>query len=510
VLERGPTAIAPDRQRSDGAEPQASSEGPVLDIVSRLCTELDAAGVRWCHWKSTEALGRSASGENDLDLLVDPRHEATFGEVLRRLGFRRTIAPRWKRVPGVFQAYAVDPPSGTLVQVHAHVRLVVGDDTTKNVHLPIEDAYLGSRTRASVFQVPAPEFELAVLVIRLVLKHGPWDAIATGQGELSARERRELAFLDGRVPDRSRLTAVLSEHLPFVSEALWSRCELALRPDASLSMRIVTAHRLQRALAPYARRRGPGHTVRKIWRRGRSWARFHIAHRSPERGRLEDGGAVVAIVGGDGAGKSTVVGSLTEWLSRDVSVVAMHLGRPARSATSVVIRRLWSLRGARSSNASTPSLDAPPAAPRPTATARMAWYVLTARDRFRSARAARRLAASGTVVICDRYPLPGVIRQMDGPMLGRAGDRSLLARALARRERSYYDRISPPDLIVVLRLDPDVAVRRRPDETPAFVRARSAEVWNAPWDEARVAVVDASRPLEDVVRRVRLDVWRGL
>ena len=42
----------------------------VLELIAVLCRSLDAEGIRYCHWKSNEAIGRSATGENDLDLLV--------------------------------------------------------------------------------------------------------------------------------------------------------------------------------------------------------------------------------------------------------------------------------------------------------------------------------------------------------------------------------------------------------------------------------------------------------
>ena len=41
-----------------------------LELVSSLCRALEEAEIHYCHWKSNESLDRSASGENDLDLLV--------------------------------------------------------------------------------------------------------------------------------------------------------------------------------------------------------------------------------------------------------------------------------------------------------------------------------------------------------------------------------------------------------------------------------------------------------
>jgi hypothetical protein len=93
-------------------------------------------------------LARSATGENDLDLLVDRRSAQRFLAVLARLGFRQAVAPGGREHPGVSHHYVLDVESGRLVHIHAHFVLVVGDDTTKNFSgSPIEDPYLASVRR---------------------------------------------------------------------------------------------------------------------------------------------------------------------------------------------------------------------------------------------------------------------------------------------------------------------------------------------------------------------------
>ena len=44
-------------------------------LAVALREELRLAEVRYCHWKSNDMLLKSATGENDLDLLVH-RHDA--------------------------------------------------------------------------------------------------------------------------------------------------------------------------------------------------------------------------------------------------------------------------------------------------------------------------------------------------------------------------------------------------------------------------------------------------
>jgi len=71
-------------------------------------------------------LARSATGENDLDLLVDRRDAQRFLAVLARLGFRQAVAPGGREHPGMSHHYALDKESGRLVhiyaQFHAHRR----------------------------------------------------------------------------------------------------------------------------------------------------------------------------------------------------------------------------------------------------------------------------------------------------------------------------------------------------------------------------------------------------
>src|SRR5512134_900780 len=142
-----------------------------LELVLTLCRLLEAERVRYCHWKSNEALDRSAAGENDLDLLVARRDSQRFEDILVRLGFKDVLLPAWKELPGVAHWYGLDEASGRLVHVHAHYQLVIGDDMTKDVHLPIEEAYLASSVPRPPFMVPAPEFELGLFLVRMVLKH---------------------------------------------------------------------------------------------------------------------------------------------------------------------------------------------------------------------------------------------------------------------------------------------------------------------------------------------------
>src|SRR4026207_2286773 len=76
-------------------------ELPVLDLIHKLCLALAEEGIMYCHWKSNNALDRSAFGDNDLDLLISRANASKFTEILYRLGFRWAQAPSDKQMTSV-------------------------------------------------------------------------------------------------------------------------------------------------------------------------------------------------------------------------------------------------------------------------------------------------------------------------------------------------------------------------------------------------------------------------
>jgi len=513
-----PRVLLPDAP--EPARDESARADDVLQLIAALCRSLDAEGVRYCHWKSNEAIARSASGENDLDLLVSRSDAERFEGILRRLGFKDTRQPRWKQLPGVYHSYGLDPATGALVHIHAHYQLVIGDDMTKNIHLPVEASYLASSTHDRTFMIPSPAFELAVFLIRMTVKHCTWDAFVTFQAALSRSEQRELNDLLGRV-DLSEVWVIAEAHFPFISRDLWERCLRAVKPGSSRWFRIRTASRLQRTLSGWSRRPPALDTWVRMWRRVRTVVRRKILRRGPIKNKLASGGALIAIVGGDGAGKSTAVDSLSRWLaSEHIDVHTVHMGKPRWSPLTAVVKSLLKMVAAtkRTSTSSAKALRSSLVAAdegRMTLRnrARLAWEVLTARDRYRTYRRARRLASNGAIVLCDRYPLPQV-SLMDGAVTARMKDPGRWgrwARSLATLERRYYDRISSPDILFVLRVDPDVAVeRKRGVEPESSVRPRSEEIWRMDWRETTATVIEAESPKDRVLSEIRSAIWSRL
>jgi hypothetical protein len=481
-----------------------------LQLVLDLCHELWVAGVRYCHWKSNDMLARSASGENDLDLLIHRADGQLFAKVLAKLGFRHAVAPGGREHPGVSHHYGLDITSGRFVHIHAHHLLVLGDDTTKNFRLPIEVPYLESRRFDHIFPTPAPEFELAVYVVRLMVKHATWDAAAIGRGRIGSAERRELTWLlDHADPDKT--LAVVSEHLAGIGVDLWTSCLESVQASGDLARRLLLGRQVLHALRPHARRTWPADAALRTGRRV-AWGSRRYLLRLKTRKRLARAGATVAIVGGDGAGKSTAVGATAAWLGGPFQVHRTHLGKPRPSMLTLTVKgSMYLARRAGMLPSTSASVD-----PRTAqledfpGNAWALWHLLTARDRLREYRTARRVADRGGIVVSDRWPLPQ-IRLMDGPrttwLLDHEEELGRITRRLCRAEAAIYAQIAPPDVLVVLRLDPEIAVVRRSDEEEGFVRARNTEVYGVDWSGTDAVVVDATLRPEEVLAAIRTAIW---
>jgi thymidylate kinase len=139
--------------------------------------------------------------------------------------------------------------------------------------------------------------------------------------------------------------------------------------------------------------------------------------------------------------------------------------------------------------------------------------VCRARDRNRAYSKAAKIVTNGGIVISDRYPLPQVTL-MDSPyiseVLSRTDRIGVLSRLLVKWEEKYYVPIRTPEILIVLRVDPDVAVQRKTDEDPTEVRLRSTEIWEMDWGSTPVHIVDGQQPASQVLSQVKSLIWAEL
>jgi thymidylate kinase len=481
-----------------------------LKLIRDLCDELTIHKINYCHWKSNANLKRSCTGENDLDLLVSKEDAQNFSDILAHLGFKQAFLRPDRWIPGILDFYGCDWDSGRIVHVHAHYQLILGHDATKNYHIPIERPYLESASQNGLFRIPSTEFELIILVIRLMIKHGTWETQFLRQGKLSPSEKFELEWLMNSASE-IKVNELLNLHLPVVSSRLFSDCLHSLLSTSSIGKRVGIGQRLRKCLQPYTRRSPFIDSILILWRR-LSWPMEYRLFRIDDRKQLNQGGLLVAIVGGDGSGKTTTIDEIYRWLSPDFTIHRFHMGKPAWSLTTVLIRGLIKIGRSLGFYPFMQSEIVYTNDPEKLAFPGYPWLIreiLTGRDRFLIYKKGLQLATNGGLVLLDRFPL-SQIKFMDGPQVARMTvnlPQTRLLRYLSELEEDYYKKIGLPDLVILLKVDPIIASRRKTNEIEEEVRSRSGEIWETDWSQSPVIVVDANQSKEQVISEVKQVIW---
>ncbi len=479
-----------------------------LKLITDLIRAFDEENIAYCHWKSNTAWDETLSGINDLDILVAKDNKKKFISILKQLYFIRALSPNEAWFPDICHYYGYDKNDGKLVHIHLHYSLILGYDLIKNYHIPIENAYLQSAAECCGLKTPSCELDIIVFVIRMVLKrrfltlllghprHWLNALIGKGRGGLSKADQLDLERLLNE-SNKANIEKWRKKYFPFINVGLFNYCLDSISCDPKPYSWLVAGLRLSRVLKPYQRHNTVKTTLlitkRSVMMKLNSIL-CRLSLKKPQKKRPVYGGKIIAFVGGDGAGKTTNIEEANNWFGKYFNVRTIHIGHPPRSMLLFLISvfsKIWkTITGGKGSNFSR---------------ALILWCV--GRDRYRCFHKARTLRGKGFIVLLDRIPLPG-ITAMDTPRVRILTGGKGIYSWLANREEYYHARIKGVDEIVVLKLDPQIALQRRPEDNPQELLERSGQIWNKKWSTDYAYIVDASLPLEEVKQIIRRRVWQ--
>ncbi len=483
-------------------------------IIRALFDGLERHEVRYCHWKSNVRLQDTLAGREDIDILVDPRDAEIFLDVLLDTGFRLTQSGFGYGHPGVIHALGLDHDTAELCDVHAYFQIVSGDSMVKSYRLPIERDLLARCRVLHGVRVPEPAAELAVFVIRIILKHVTafevrkcnrhYDKVVPELESLLAQCRRDDA------------AALCTAWFPAIDRPLFDAIISAVADPDAVAMRKQLGRQVARRLRPLRRL---SETAAQVSRLTRLYAVLE-RRRSGRRGlSLLTGGAIVALVGPKGTGKSTLGREVAKRLGRYLAVRRIHAGKPPASPLSWMPLKLRPLLRA----------AMPGERPREQRKIRQrkqgrislvyaAQRVLLAHDRSRLLRSAARDAASGFIVISDRYPspTPGATDSSEFDAATIQSTPSPTTRRLMERERMIYATLPKPNLVLRLSAPLETAIMRDAERhKPAGPNAEAVrQRWQfeslGEFPGAELVQIDTDGPLDETVRAVVRAVWRAL
>lgn len=486
----------------------ANEKLQVLTAVANLFFALNKAGVRYCHWKSNVRLEDGLNGRTDLDLLVDPEHAPRFRHILNQHQVKALRAAPGKAYPGIENYLGFDAKSGRLFHLHVHYQLILGEQFVKNYVLPLEQQVFASVCLPQGVLVPSPAIELVIFCLRALLKYrdrdGLKDILSVRSPGLPAHVRHEIEWLWQRTtPDQLKeaisQTGIVSEALVFTFlEAARSKTR-----DGWQLLRLRS--QVRRALRPYQRRdrlQASFAYFRQLWRQRKSAPRSKMT--------LETGGRTLALIGADGAGKSTMCQLITDWLSWKLDVQLYYLGSKQPSRRSQLIYLLF--RMARRSQRTAAGWFGPQSLPAKWLVQlrqilQYSHHLSIGRDRLHRYQESQAKAETA-VVIYDRYPLDSLL---DGPKIYLNGHANSVGRAFAAAEQGIYRKIGQPRHFLLLNVSPEISLQRKPDHDRTAVTAK-AQFLNqfAVTMTENLLSINADLPFDEVERQLKTAVWQVL
>jgi energy-coupling factor transporter ATP-binding protein EcfA2 len=506
-----------------------------LCVVQHLANRLQQENICYCHWKSNEHLDAAVQGKTDLDVLVDRTEKTKLKQVLSEVGFKYFEAIPCRKYVDIDDYLAIDSETGTLVHLHLHYVLELGEKQLKGYDIPWDKLLLSSRIYNDEhhFYTAEPHIETILLIVRATLKTRTRDRLKSilGHDYFKGDFIREFRWLKQRI-DLNEIKQ-LSERLLGADAA--SLILEVINDESHLKKLLRYDNPIQAALKPY-RRYHPLVALRLRWGREFENLLYKVLNRyfdAPVTTRRTpvNGGRMIGILGADGSGKSTVANEVVKCLSQKLDVLPIYLGSGDGKVSWLRLPLVWANKLAKTLQSKRRSPDASHGSnaeatdgekdskPKSKLSnlVQMLWATTLVYEKQGKLKQSSRAKQRGMIVISDRYPQTQFLGFNDGPLLTNGlsnGRASAFPPALQQWEIESYQHMAeqtPPDLIIKLNVTPEVALARKADSPADVVRQKVAAVQALQFAAPTTVVeIDATQPLQDVLREAKRAVWQSL
>lgn len=218
---------------------------------------------------------------------------------------------------------------------------------------------------------------------------------------------------------------------------------------------------------------------------------------------------LIAIIGCDGSGKSTVSEHILAWIGRYGPAATVHLGKQSGNVGRAIAQ--WPLIGraldrklhreAEVVNARLKEDKQPGFLPS------LVIGAFTIR-RWRRFKRMLALRHRGLIVVTDRFPQVEIPGAYDGPGFPAGAKGSRFVLWMARREHAVFEWMAShrPDLVLRLNVDVDTAFARKPDHRREALRRKILVTPYLTYSGAPIVDIDTTQPLARVLEEAEAAV----
>ncbi|MDI2091451.1 nucleoside/nucleotide kinase family protein [Commensalibacter oyaizuii] len=212
---------------------------------------------------------------------------------------------------------------------------------------------------------------------------------------------------------------------------------------------------------------------------------------------------VIAIIGVDGSGKSTLCNELMVWLKDQYPTRLCHLGRQTGGIARTIARLPFV--GKKIDHNIANKTNKARMNKGPNGFVACVMFLLSLKRVYRFCKMLQ-LEKQGFLILTDRYPQTSVIGGLDGPDMTVDHPKSNIARYLTRLERRLYHWMTDhqPDLVIRLNVDIETAMRRKPDHRLSSITKKIESIQQLTFKDAPILDLNSHQyPIGQIVQQAK-------
>ena len=300
------------------------------NVMQLLFQSFEKESIPYLHFKSNTNLCESLSNKADFDVLVDKTRLSDVERIITSNNGKRHNPFHIGKYPGVDNWLVFDNNNGEIYHLHLHYQLATGKFLVKDYILPWNELLFSTRVRdtESGIYVTDPNLELIMLATRSVLKAKPFDYLKKiiGLYSMSTSMKKEWDDLYAK-SSTGKLSQYVNNLYPNNSEKIFSilsKEHLTCGDYRHLHIIVRNEMKINRRLSPVVS------AIKSfIYRIEDLYHKFNSRKLdgTPIVKKVSlQGGLIVAFIGVDGAGKSTISNEIAKWIGRKIECKRFYMG----------------------------------------------------------------------------------------------------------------------------------------------------------------------------------------
>lgn len=492
----------------------------MLKSIQTMLDMFEENNIVYCHWKSNEHIEEALQGDTDLDILFLPEQRSELERVLSECGLKRFRATPLMQYNAIEDYIGFDVDAAKIWHLHTHYRMTLGEKHLKGYTVtPWGYTMLDNRVKNEFgIYTSCVEDELILFFVRNAMKLRLRDTFKS----ISKDDILELEWLLKRV-DLEKLKVSLKVYL---SEKASDEILRLLQKHIDKKAQLKNLYKiLCKELALYT-----GYTsLASRWHRTKREIYWligaiirHCGFNTNKAYRRVSpaGGCVVAILGCDGAGKSTTIAYLAKEFSKKLDVKTVYLG--SGDGSSSLIRKpmkyIANKVGGKGLGKSveneykSKSKEKISIKARLYSMAKIIWAYTLAVEKKNKLKEITEARNNGMLVLVDRYPQIEISGCSDGPLLGRYyNDSNSMLHSIAEKELNIYKLAynNPPDLTIKLTVPTEVAIQRKPEMTTEEIERKKNAVMQMSVSRKSI-IVDTTESKNKSFGKVMAAIWKEI